>query len=471
MKTNVIFNIQNDTCSLTHVGKIRKNNEDNFGYAETPNGDVFVVCDGMGGHVGGQIASAIAVESIIEFLNKEKKLCITSAMSEAIKLANSNIRRKALEKPELKGMGTTVVLLVIQKDRVYIAHVGDSRIYLLSNHKLYRLTKDHSYVQDMVDNKLITPKEAETHSKKNIITRALGIKADVEPEVEEEPLLLKNGDTLLLCSDGLTDMINDETIESELNKQDSVKEAGKILIDLALQAGGKDNITLQLIRISKSNNKKSIFKNKGYSETQVIVKTKEVSKFNISNKNIDNYEASIFKRIFGKWGKSFFVLIAIAITMGGLFWLLNNGDKDAGNIEKKSPVKKEKQIYALRCNDSTFKDLTNNMDSEKNIDSVLNALPCDSTGFKLVIILSDDKIDSVIQKVGNTLFVVGLNKSSLKLLKEVEDSLMEVQINVYKNDFEKVLKINNGKYNIIKFSTDSTENIANKDSLVTTQPV
>ncbi len=251
--------MQSDTCSLTNIGRVRKQNEDNMGYAATPNGDVFVVCDGMGGHVGGKVASSIAVESLIEYFNTERKTDIYHALDESIRYANRKIYERAMQEPSLKGMGTTLVMAVIQEDKTYIAHVGDSRIYLLSDNCLYRVTSDHSMVQQMVDKGILTPKEAETHPKKNIISKALGLSEDIEPEIAPEPLLLKNGDVLLLCSDGLSDMVNDITIHSVLMKYPNVKQAGDELIRLALEAGGKDNITLHLIKVTNSNYKKSIF--------------------------------------------------------------------------------------------------------------------------------------------------------------------------------------------------------------------
>jgi serine/threonine protein phosphatase PrpC len=146
-----ILDYKNDVASLTDVGKVREANEDNLGFAQTPNGDVFVVCDGMGGHVGGQVASTIAVESVIEYFSSEEKPNIFIAINEAIIYANRRIIEKWAEQPELKGMGTTLVLIVIQNGELYLGHVGDSRAYLFTDDKLHRITKDHSYVQGLVD--------------------------------------------------------------------------------------------------------------------------------------------------------------------------------------------------------------------------------------------------------------------------------------------------------------------------------
>ena len=264
MKTNVIFNVKTDTCSISDTGLIRKENEDNMGYAATPNGDVFVICDGLGGHAGGKVASSVAVESIVDYFSREKKENVYHAIDEAIRYANQKIIEKAREEPALEGMGTAIVLTVIQEDKTYIAHVGDSRIYLFSDNCLYRVTTDHSLVQQMVDSGMLTPEEAETHPKKNIISRALGITENVDPEIAQDPLLLKNGDVLLMCTDGLSDMLDDQTIHSVLMKHDNVRNAGDELLKLALEAGGKDNITFHLIKITKSNHKESVFVDKSY---------------------------------------------------------------------------------------------------------------------------------------------------------------------------------------------------------------
>jgi len=267
MKMQNIFDIQNDTASVTHVGLIRRENEDNLGFAETPNGRVFVVCDGMGGHVGGKQASALAVEAIIKFMGSGVYGNITAAMEQAIKYANQVVFEAAEKNPNLRGMGTTVVMAVVKEDKIYIAHVGDSRIYLLSDNQLYRLTKDHSLVQELFDRGIISNEEMKHHSRKNEITKALGLGPGVEPEVNPEPLLLKNGDKLLLCSDGLSDMVDDLVIREVLIKHGSdVKSASKELLNIALNNGGKDNITFQLIHITNSNYKESVFKDRSNEE-------------------------------------------------------------------------------------------------------------------------------------------------------------------------------------------------------------
>jgi len=246
------------------TGHVRKANEDACEIAyRTPNGDVFVVCDGMGGHAGGATASKIAVKSIIDYLQREKYPNPREALYDALEYANRQILDYAGKHIELRGMGTTACILLLQDNEAWIAHAGDSRIYLFlgKERQLHRITKDHSYVQTLVDIGEITDEQAETHPDKNCITKALGIKRDIKSEVAPNPILPKNGDIFLICSDGLSGMINDTTIEGVLtNDETSIKEKGRKLIQLALDNDGLDNITVQLIQINNSPHVESIFK-------------------------------------------------------------------------------------------------------------------------------------------------------------------------------------------------------------------
>ena len=411
MRTNVIFNMQEDTCSLTNVGKVRKQNEDNLGYAETPNGDVFVVCDGMGGHVGGRVASSIAVDAIMEYFGSEKKLYITEAMEEAIRYANRKIYEKAEEEPELKGMGTTIVLTVFQEDKAYIAHVGDSRIYLFSNEKLYRITKDHSHVQQLVDIGAITPKEAETHPKKNIILKALGINEDVEPEVQKDPLLLKNGDILLMCSDGLSDMVNDNKIEATLQQTDNVKKAGEELMQLALDAGGKDNITLQLIKISKSNYKESVFIDK--SNKQLEPEKPDNSDntpvdIDVTNEKVDE-KSSFLKRILSN--KLFWGVIGI-IVMGTLGWYAVSFFKESKDTNE---IKNDIRVFALKDDYSKFNEIKNDsLDINGFIKEFAgrNKYMFDSVQYNLITTFIKDSLIKIRQKDDSVIVVFKINNSN-----------------------------------------------------------
>ena len=243
----------NDIFKKEEIGNVRKAQEDSHDYRlDTPNGHVFVVCDGMGGHVGGKQASTIAVNSILEYLEKEAYPQPIEALKGAIEFANTQILGYAALHPELIGMGTTACILLLQETKAYIAHVGDSRIYLFleKEKELRRITKDHSFVQTLVDAGEITDDEAEHHPMKNRILKALGVKREVEPSTAF--VLPKNGDTFLICSDGLCGMISDLRIKAVLDSDASLKEKGDAMINLALEAGGYDNITLEMIRISDS---------------------------------------------------------------------------------------------------------------------------------------------------------------------------------------------------------------------------
>lgn len=233
----------------TDVGRKRAANEDNMGNAITMNGLVSVVCDGMGGHVGGATASKIAVNTIIDNLNTNYYDDPRIAIGESIDIANRAILSEANAHPELSGMGSTCVLLIVRNGKVYIGHVGDSRIYLIRSKKIVQLTKDHSYVQMLVDRGEITKEEAERHPRKNEITNALGIPNMTPATVADDAIIPEAGDCFLLCSDGLSGMVPNDVIskvvsrQSEMNAQDRVNR----LIALANENGGVDNITAQMV--------------------------------------------------------------------------------------------------------------------------------------------------------------------------------------------------------------------------------
>ena len=240
------------------IGNVRTAQEDSHDMAiMTPNGDVFVVCDGMGGHVGGAKASSIAVDSIIEYFKKEKYDNIPQALNDAIQYANMQIIGFASANPEFRGMGTTACIVILKDNEAYIAHVGDSRIYLYlgKEKQLHRITKDHSYVQNLVDAGQISDDEAEHHPNKNRILKALGIRPDMTPTVDV--VHPKNGDIFLICTDGLNGMISDNTILQVMKQDVSLEKKGELLINLAMQGepgypGGQDNCTLELINIDNS---------------------------------------------------------------------------------------------------------------------------------------------------------------------------------------------------------------------------
>lgn len=234
----------------TDVGKVRSNNEDYYDNFSSEFGEVFIVCDGMGGHSGGEIASQLATNAIKNrILNNPRKLTNPpDIIYEAIGVANKVIIDKSSEDPSLKGMGTTVVILILKDDFAYYGHVGDSRLYLSRGNIFTSLTKDHSFVQHLVDKGLITPKEAETHPRRNEITKALGISENLYPDIRQNGLKIYKGDKFLLCTDGLNTMLSDEEI-AEVLRENDIDEAAEILIQRANDYGGKDNITLQIVEI------------------------------------------------------------------------------------------------------------------------------------------------------------------------------------------------------------------------------
>ena len=240
----------------TDVGLVRKANEDAAGFAPSEevcnNGDLFIVCDGMGGHVGGAIASNSAVQSIIDHFKSGLHDNPYIAINDAIVYANEQIYARAQAEPELKGMGTTCTVLLIRGSETFIGHVGDSRIYIQSKDKLYRITKDHSFVQTLVDQGLISDADAESHPRKNELIKALGIREYVEPEVCSKPIEAATGDTFMMCSDGLCGLVDDQNMERVISSSDTIDNKAEKLISMAKTAGGHDNITVALINILSS---------------------------------------------------------------------------------------------------------------------------------------------------------------------------------------------------------------------------
>lgn len=238
----------------TDVGRKRKANEDNGGHFITINGLVSVVCDGMGGHVGGAVASQIAIETIREFLECQYYDDPREAIGLAIQAANETIIKRAQMQPDLAGMGSTCVLLLVRDGKVYIGHVGDSRIYLIREKNIIQLTKDHSFVQSLVDMGHITKEEAEHHPRKNEITNALGITQMTPATVRPDPIEPQAGDCFLLCSDGLSGMVNDKAIERIVSKQREYtsQQRADILVQTANANGGVDNITVELVEFAVS---------------------------------------------------------------------------------------------------------------------------------------------------------------------------------------------------------------------------
>ena len=248
--------------ALTDVGRKRKGNEDSL--FVNPEQKLFVVADGMGGHAAGEIASSIAVDSINEFV------CLTGGDEEitwpfgldetisydgnrlktAVRFANKKVLEATKEKSEYEGMATTVCAVLVDDAVANLAHVGDSRVYLMRDGELSQLTSDHSWVNEQILSGVISPEQARSHPLRNVVTRALGGKADLQVDMQAHEI--EAGDVLLLCSDGLTTMIPDDEIARVMRESGGdIEKAAQALVDAANAKGGEDNITVLLLKFEE----------------------------------------------------------------------------------------------------------------------------------------------------------------------------------------------------------------------------
>ena len=236
--------------SLTDVGRKRKLNED-FVCARTEAvgnlSNFFIVADGMGGHKAGDRASKETVEMMLEKISTVKNTDPKVILREALEIANRKVFMDSGASEDLEGMGTTVVAATIQDGKLYAMNVGDSRLYLISGDQIRQVTMDHSLVEEMVRQGVLKRENARNHPKKNIITRAVGVGPTVEPDFFEEEL--KAGDKILMCSDGLSNMLEDEELRKIVDSVGSLEDKAKLMIDAANGNGGKDNISVVLIEI------------------------------------------------------------------------------------------------------------------------------------------------------------------------------------------------------------------------------
>lgn len=249
---------------LSDAGEKREHNEDGCMLCipqDAPRvhdrGRLFAVADGMGGVSGGALASKLALQSIAEiYLNGPYGHAIPSRLRDAIREANRRVFEEAENRPEYYGMGTTVSAVAVHGSNAYVAHVGDSRVYL--NRKgegMYQVTHDHSLVAEQVRNGIISEQEARNHSMKNLITRAVGTKEDVKVDLYTFPI--KEKDTILICSDGLCGVVEPQAIQ-EAMEVDNLQGASRMLVGKALQGGGPDNITVALVRIMQPPEKTAV---------------------------------------------------------------------------------------------------------------------------------------------------------------------------------------------------------------------
>jgi protein phosphatase len=245
-----------EIASLTDVGRQRSNNEDSYLYWEPESeqefarkGRLAVVADGMGGYEGGQEASRIAVETVRENYDHAVDQDPQQALVAALIAAHAGIQRYAVEHPQLQGMGTTCTALAIVGSHLYFAHVGDSRLYLVRGTTISRLTRDHSYVGRLVESGIVRPEDAESHPQRHILTAALGSGREVDPDFPESPYTLEDGDSLLLCTDGLWSLVSEQEIANVI-RSNSPADSCRGLVQKALDRGGPDNATVIVLRVA-----------------------------------------------------------------------------------------------------------------------------------------------------------------------------------------------------------------------------
>jgi PPM family protein phosphatase len=245
-----------ELASVTDVGHQRSNNEDSYLYWEPDSekefrrkGRLAIVADGMGGYEGGQEASRMAIETVRTVYDNDFDGDPQQALVTAFEAAHTAIQRYASEHTEFQGMGTTCTALCLIGRRLYFAHVGDSRLYLVRSTTISRLTRDHSYVGRLVESGIVRSEDAESHPQRHILTAALGSGREVVPDVPAEPLAVENGDTLVLCTDGLWSLVNEQELAATV-RSGTPAESSTSLVNMALERGGPDNVTVLILRIS-----------------------------------------------------------------------------------------------------------------------------------------------------------------------------------------------------------------------------
>ncbi len=231
---------------LTDIGTVRKMNQDFVYASDQPVGilpNLYIVADGMGGHAAGDYASRCAVETMVDYIENASSGGPVTLLGNALTEANRKVMEKALSDRSMEGMGTTLVAAVVQNGCLYVANVGDSRLYLIDD-RLEQITRDHSLVEEMVRAGELRREDARLHPDKNVITRAVGVKSSVA--IDFFDVALNRGDRFLICSDGLTNMVPEDMIFRIVKEKGSLEEAARELVDEANRSGGSDNISVIL---------------------------------------------------------------------------------------------------------------------------------------------------------------------------------------------------------------------------------
>lgn len=244
-----------ELANLTDTGRVREINEDYYCYFEPEDDETFrvkgrlaVVADGMGGHIGGQVASGLAVDTVKSVYASEPAVDPREALVAGFRKAHAAIHDYVREHPDLKSMGTTCTAAVIRNLQLYYGHIGDSRLYLIHNGAISQVTRDHSMVNRLVEEGKITQEEAAVHPDRNVLTAALGMQSQPSADFSEAPLDLWPGDIVLICSDGLHGLVSDEEMNAVATTA-SPRDACRTLVDMAMDRGGHDNITIQVLKV------------------------------------------------------------------------------------------------------------------------------------------------------------------------------------------------------------------------------
>jgi len=242
----------------TDIGLVRKVNEDSFLCEKLPGTDdsyLYIVADGMGGHNAGEVASSMAVQEVASYIRQNieiLELCdkeILDLIRNAIFCANDKVYKTSILNSNCLGMGTTLSMVLVKGSTIYIGHVGDSRVYHIRGNEIERLTEDHSLVAELIKSGSIRPEDAKDHPQKNVITRALGTEYNIDPDVSQKDV--ENGDFILICTDGLSNVVNEEYMAYALVNTSDLNDSCELLINKAKESGGFDNITAVVIHICK----------------------------------------------------------------------------------------------------------------------------------------------------------------------------------------------------------------------------
>lgn len=295
------------------VGRVRGGNEDSY-LVQAP---LFVVADGMGGHTGGEVASETAV-TVITDTSKDMPPEDLEVLETYVKRANETIWKKAQDDPSLHGMGTTCTLLHVVGNAVRIAHVGDSRAYLLSNGELSQITEDHTLVERMVKEGRLSREEAPHHPQRSIITRALGV--DSEVEVDTNSIEIQEGDRLLVCSDGLSSMLDDGKIKSLLEEQLDAQATADKLVDAANEAGGEDNITVVVLDFGDNSQRPETARPDAIAASTGSLEPTPVPVSERDDALVDTDPPGTEDKTGGSWGRRIATLVILLALLGGLIY-------------------------------------------------------------------------------------------------------------------------------------------------------